>query len=214
MKPKLALRSVEQVRALADPLRLRIVELLVPAEHAAADLARMVGIPVTRVYHHLDLLLEAGLIEVTRRVPRRGIEERIFRASARRYELAEDLFAPDADAASSNATLEELARTVLVGGFETLVDGLRSGRVDPGAAGRGVLLQNRMLRITPAGFEALTRELPAWLDAFARRHRAPGSGGFRLALALFPGEQTDTPQPSGAKGDKKPPRRTRPRSRR
>lgn len=123
MKPRLALRSVEQVRALADPLRLRIVEALVPQERAALDLARLVGVPVTRVYHHLDLLLEAGLIDVVRRVPRRGMEERIFRASARRYVLADDLFGNDAAAGATSASFEELARTVLVGGFESLVEG-------------------------------------------------------------------------------------------
>ncbi|MBX3146087.1 MAG: winged helix-turn-helix transcriptional regulator [Gemmatimonadales bacterium] len=209
MKPRLALRSVEQVRALADPLRLRIVEALVPQERAALDLARLVGVPVTRVYHHLDLLLEAGLIDVVRRVPRRGMEERIFRASARRYVLADDLFGNDAAAGATSASFEELARTVLVGGFESLVEGLRTGRVDPGVASRGVLLQNRMLRITPAGFEALTRELPAWLDDFARRHRAAGSGGFRLALALFPGEGTETSVEPAIEGDATGPRRTR-----
>ncbi len=214
MKPKLALSTVEQVRALADPLRLRIVEVLVVREHGVADIARLVGVPVTRLYHHIDLLLKAELIDVVRQVPRRGLEERIFRASARRYELAEDLIAQDGDPEASSASLEELARTVLVGGFDDLVAGLQSGRVDPAAAGRGVLLQNRRLRITQAGFDALVRELPAWLDEFSRRHRARGLGGFRLALALFPaGKEADGSRSNdqeGAKGPSRPARRRAP----
>ncbi|MHB1328200.1 MAG: ArsR/SmtB family transcription factor [Gemmatimonadales bacterium] len=213
MKPKLALSTVEQVRALADPLRLRIVEVLVVREHAALDIAKQVGVPVTRLYHHLDLLLKAELIEVVRQVPRRGLEERIFRATARRYELAEDLLASDPDPSASSTSLEELARTVLVGAFDDLVEGLRSGRVDPGTAGRGVLLQNRRLRITQAGFDALVRELPLWLDQFARRHRASGLGGFRLALGVFPaGNEAEDSQSDGSERvESLPPARRRSR---
>lgn len=215
MKPKLVLRTVEQVRALADPLRLRIVEVLVVREHPALEIARLVGVPVTRLYHHIDLLLKAELIEVVRQVPRRGLEERIFRASARRYELAEDLLAQDTDSVASSASLKELARTVLVGGFDDLVEGLRSGRVDPETAGRGVLLQNRRLRITQAGFDALVQELPLWLDQFARRHRAPGLGRFRLTLAVFPaGNEADGSPSSGPKRADDASRPARRRSRR
>jgi DNA-binding transcriptional ArsR family regulator len=84
MQDHQVLARLDQVRALADPLRLRLVEALVANELPVAGMARAVGAPVTRLYHHVDLLLGAGVIEVTRLVRRRGAEERFYRATARK----------------------------------------------------------------------------------------------------------------------------------
>ncbi len=66
-------------RALADPLRIRLYELLVAQPQSAKELARHVGLRPDRLYHHLGQLEEGKLIEIAeyRRLPG-GKVERVY----------------------------------------------------------------------------------------------------------------------------------------
>src|SRR5215218_3995895 len=57
---------VELARALGDPLRWRIVELLAGEQLCVAHLAEELGAAQPLVSHHLKVLREAGLIESDR----------------------------------------------------------------------------------------------------------------------------------------------------
>lgn len=72
-----AWRSVH--KALADPLRIRIVEALWETPRSAAELAACLGLPADRLYYHLGQLERAGLIEIVeyRRLAR-GKVERVY----------------------------------------------------------------------------------------------------------------------------------------
>src|SRR5438067_12502532 len=72
------LRSVH--RALADPLRIRLLECLWGQPQSAKELAEWVGMAPDRLYYHLAQLEEARLIEIAeyRRLPG-GKVERVYR---------------------------------------------------------------------------------------------------------------------------------------
>lgn len=52
-------------KALADPLRIRLLEWLWQTPRSARELAGCAGMPADRLYYHLRQLERAGLIEVT-----------------------------------------------------------------------------------------------------------------------------------------------------
>src|SRR5690242_8942448 len=57
--------DAETLRAIADPLRIAMLEaMLTRAEDAwsVKELAAVLGVPQTRLYHHIELLLERDLI--------------------------------------------------------------------------------------------------------------------------------------------------------
>ena len=54
-------------RALADPVRRRLLELLVARPAAAGELARRLALPRVNVSHHLSVLAAAGLVEQRQR---------------------------------------------------------------------------------------------------------------------------------------------------
>ena len=184
------LSRLEQVRALADPLRLRLVDALVARELPVAGLAKALDAPATRLYHHVDLLHEAGLIEITRRVKRRGGEERYYRAVARHYRLDDSLLSFASADGRSTEELVGVARSVLGSALEELIEGLRTGRVAPGKPGQSMMLEDRHMRLTAEGRVARSKELSSWLDDFARRYGSPRGGAYRLALAAFPAGPT------------------------
>jgi DNA-binding transcriptional ArsR family regulator len=73
----------EQLRALADPLRRTLLELLLERAATVTEMARAVDRPKSTVAYHVNSLVGAGLLRVvhTRRV--RAIEERYYGRVAR-----------------------------------------------------------------------------------------------------------------------------------
>ncbi|MGE5291763.1 MAG: ArsR/SmtB family transcription factor [Micromonosporaceae bacterium] len=53
----------DELRALADPLRARIVELLADEQLCTCHLAEMTGARQTNISNHLRVLREAGVVE-------------------------------------------------------------------------------------------------------------------------------------------------------
>src|SRR6516225_3047639 len=72
------LRSVH--RALADPMRIQLLECLWGKPQSAKELAAWASLPPDRLYYHLAQLEQAGLIEIGeyRRLPG-GKVERVYR---------------------------------------------------------------------------------------------------------------------------------------
>jgi DNA-binding transcriptional ArsR family regulator len=92
-------------RALADPLRIRLYELLVLQPQSAKELAERVGMRPDRLYHHLAQLEDGKLIEVAdyRRLPG-GKVERVYAPAT--VEPAGDNATPAEIALLLNAVLE------------------------------------------------------------------------------------------------------------
>lgn len=66
-------------KALADPLRIRLLEALWETPQSARELADRADLPADRLYYHLGQLERAGLIEIAEYRPlARGKVERVY----------------------------------------------------------------------------------------------------------------------------------------
>src|SRR4051812_34873337 len=78
-------RGTEQAASLlGHPLRLKVLELLAQPD-SASGLARKLGVPRQVVNYHLKALEGAGVVEFVEERPRRGMKERVVRATATSY---------------------------------------------------------------------------------------------------------------------------------
>ncbi|HJU97487.1 MAG TPA: helix-turn-helix domain-containing protein [Jiangellaceae bacterium] len=73
----------EQLRALADPLRATLLELLLERAATVTEMAHAVDRPKSTVAYHVNLLVGAGLLRVVRTRRVRAIEERYYGRVAR-----------------------------------------------------------------------------------------------------------------------------------
>jgi DNA-binding transcriptional ArsR family regulator len=96
--------SIEELRALADPVRLAILTALdAPAADGALpglavkELAQRLGEPPTKLYRHVKQLESAGLIEVAATRMVSGILEHRYRARQRDLRLSATLYRRHAD---------------------------------------------------------------------------------------------------------------------
>ena len=72
-----------QLRALADPLRATVLDLLLERAATVAELATAVGRPKSTVAHHVNVLVETGMLRVVRTRRVRAIDERYYGRTAR-----------------------------------------------------------------------------------------------------------------------------------
>jgi DNA-binding transcriptional ArsR family regulator len=73
----------EQLRALADPLRTTLLDLLHERAATVTELAQAVRRPKSTIAYHVNLLVNAGLLRVVRTQRVRAIEERYYGRIAR-----------------------------------------------------------------------------------------------------------------------------------
>src|SRR2546425_9203278 len=80
---QLVVTAPAQLRALADPLRATILDLLLECAATVAELAAAVQRPKSTVAHHVNVLVEAGMLRVVRTRRDRAIDERYYGRTAR-----------------------------------------------------------------------------------------------------------------------------------
>jgi len=89
-KPAAApLASLAQMRALAHPLRLQLLELFALAPRTTKQAAIVLGQPPTRLYHHVAALERVGLVRLRSTKRNRGTIEKHFEAVAPLMKLDE-----------------------------------------------------------------------------------------------------------------------------
>lgn len=79
--------SAREIKALAEPLRATLLELLLERAASVTELAAAVERPKSTVAHHVRVLLEADLVRVVRTRRVRAIDERFYGRTARVFPM-------------------------------------------------------------------------------------------------------------------------------
>jgi CO/xanthine dehydrogenase Mo-binding subunit len=87
---RLVLSTLAQIKALAEPLRYRVFELLTVEPRTAKQAAGLMGMKPTRLYHHFGVLEKAGLIRKVKTRKKRGTTEKYYEAVAQEVEIDPD----------------------------------------------------------------------------------------------------------------------------
>lgn len=95
--------TLDQARLLADEFKLRLLRAFADAPTTVKQVAAEWNEGPTRLYRHIDALLEAGLLRVVREQPKRGTVERTLQAVASRFEADPSLFDTGPDASGHEA---------------------------------------------------------------------------------------------------------------
>ena len=84
---ELTVDTPAQLKALGDPLRNTIVDLVLERAMSVTELADLLDRPRGSVAYHVDVLVDAGLLQVVRTRKVRAIEERFYGRPALTYVL-------------------------------------------------------------------------------------------------------------------------------
>jgi DNA-binding transcriptional ArsR family regulator len=187
--PVLRVADTDTLKAISDPTRMRLLEVMVTRQDPAwsvKELAAVLGVPQTRLYHHIELLSERGLLRAVEQRVVSGIIETRYRVAAKSFQLDRKLFAGDTDE----------AREILAGTLDAVFDRARleveeAVRADQAVLSpdsplhRQVFLSRAISRLTPARAEELRARLQALEDEFDTDD-TDDSAPYGLVVALYP----------------------------
>jgi len=192
--PQMVISNLETVRVIADPIRLRILELLILEPQPVKRLAASLDMPQTKLYYHVNLLEEHGLIRVVSTRVVSGIIEKQYGAVARSYRIYEALLSLSAAGAAD--TVDMMFSTMLDGLKDDLRRALASGLIDlrEDAPEEHKLTLIRMpVHLSPERAAELRARLKDLIQEFcpdpeALDASAPGSRLYHLLVAYFPSD--------------------------
>jgi DNA-binding transcriptional ArsR family regulator len=165
--------TLEESRALAHPVRLRIIRELYDGPLTNNELAQRLGRGKATVLHHVRALLDTGFVEALPPRPGpRGSREQPYRGTGKSWTLAMEL-GPEPDAgvdATLAAVLEELR-----------------------SAGDRLMESRAVLRLDETELNDLRDQLQSILDNFAAREPTPGGRTVGVYLNLYEPGTTTSP---------------------
>ena len=182
------LRELAQIKALADPLRQRLLREFVQTPQTTKQVAHALRENPTKLYHHVETLARAGLLKLVRTQQKRGTTERYYQAAAKQFSIDRNIFR---HLPGNISRSEKIAPDALFeNAFTSALSDIRDNVSDAAAAeGHSALLQGRICA-TPAEAAALRKKIQRLLE-----NRAPGTrtrrekgrpDQFEVLLAIYP----------------------------
>ena len=89
------IENLETLKVVADPLRLRILDAFGDKPHTVKQIAKVLEIPPNKLYYHVNMLEEHGLIRVVNTRLVSGIVEKTYRATAYLFVFSDEVFATE-----------------------------------------------------------------------------------------------------------------------
>lgn len=175
-----------------EPLRSRLLAMLAERPASATQLAGALDLPRQKVNYHLRALERHGLVELAEERPRRGVTERVLRASAATYVVspaalgaaaADPDHMPAEHRLSAHYLTAVAARAVGEVG-ELLRRADRAGRTLP-----SLTIDTEIRFRSAAERAAFADDLAAAVAALASRYHdgsAPGGRSHRLVVLAHP----------------------------
>lgn len=183
----LHLTTPEQLKAISDPLRLEMLELVAEEARTVKQIAEILGKPATKLYYHMNALEAAGFVKMVETRVKSGIIEKYYRTVAQNFQVDRNLL--KAGGPAGNAPLENMLVVV----FDATTDDVRrswaAGLLPmeaPPKKLRDKVVMTRSLYTLPeadiakftAKFNALLKELQA--------AETPDGAPYGLTLAFYP----------------------------
>jgi DNA-binding transcriptional ArsR family regulator len=160
------LEDLEQVHVLSTKARRRILQLLIEEPMTVTQLGRALEMPPPTVQHHVRELIRIGVVRLAATRERRGILEKYYRATARRFLLPKDPLAgrsPSEQLQTVNELLEDISHHV-----SAVLSGYHGGE-EPADA---VQLAVRVLHLRPEDLPRIAEQIEAILEPY-REPRHP-----------------------------------------
>ncbi len=179
----------EQLRAISDPLRLRIVELVLREALTVKQIATRLEQPPTKLYYHVAELEEAGFVTMVDTRVKSGIIEKYYRTSAENISVHPTLL--------NQATVMENDLTNLLAVFfdvttqevsRSLASGLISLDEEPPTSTGNYIVTRNMFRIPK---EEVPKIMEKFQDLFKELEAAEGRAGpdspnYACTLVFYP----------------------------
>ncbi len=185
--PERRIADVETIKALSDPLRLRILEVMTVGHAETFTVKRLatnLGVSQTKLYHHVNLLAERELIVPAGQRVVSGIIETSYRVGQLRISLDRSLLTGD-----DGAQMHEVLTTVFDGARDDIERGLATGAIGAGESAdpaTKLVLSKGLTRLTPEQALALRARVIELIETFDTDETSDEGRPYGLVLGFYP----------------------------
>lgn len=202
---EITISTLETLKVFSDPLRQQILLAMAESPRTVKQVAAETGRTATKLYYHVKLLEEHGLIRVTDTRVVSGIIEKRYQATALHYAIDRRLFAtdpaptvPDPDETTEIAAVEDaVPADPLMLALDSVFEPLRAeigrsvahGLIDlseDADAARKLRLVRGFARLRPEDAERLLAQMEMLMGEFEAADAGEGEVGYRMVWGLFP----------------------------
>jgi DNA-binding transcriptional ArsR family regulator len=173
-------RATQELRALAHPLRLRLVEEFAGGARTTMQVAAAMGEPPTRLYHHVNALERVGILKLARTRQVRGTTEKY-------YEVAKKTFGPKLGTRITRG-MKGSIRNLTYMLFEEARADLLAAIADPSKLTRDAapVALRVLLTVSPAQLARVRKELLALVESIQKecKRQPPPADALRWALTV------------------------------
>ncbi len=185
------LKNLDQMKVLADPLRIRILEAFCQ-ERTTKQVAELLGEKPTKLYHHVDTLERVGLIALSRTRQKRGTVEKYYLAVARTFRADSRVFQPKVKGGSEKSALRQMLSTIFDTTAAELASLIDRGEFETKAEDEGIVsfldvrASKAQLEKLRGKLHEIVRSLADDAEGAAAKDDDPLQGRYRLTLAYYP----------------------------
>jgi len=186
MKKIFTITGLSQLKALSDPLRQRILDGFSAKPATTRQVAESLGEKPTKLYHHVDLLEQAGLIKLIETRPNRGTVEKYYQATARKFAIAQNLLAGSSRAGEVANEVQTMVLNALQAGLADAQSGFASKILQTKADCYPIAATHARLRVSKKQIAELVRQIQKWSERCQAAHDEEGEVEYSLTLAFHP----------------------------
>jgi DNA-binding transcriptional ArsR family regulator len=204
MKTVHMLGTLKQLKAVTDPLRLRILDAFVHQSATTKQVATLLGENPTKLYHHVQILEEAGLIRLVKKRENRGIVERYYRAVAEGFMVDRAVLERTKGARPATRGYETLLLSAMEAALSDARKTVAAGLIQPVGQGQNALVCRHQFHGSEAAINRLMERVRAWIAECQEFDGGEGDLQFGLTIAFFPiGKKPRSRAPRGKSTGKK-----------
>lgn len=187
------INTLEQLRAVADPLRIQIIDLLISRPMTVTQLGEALSLAPAKIHYHVRELEKVGLLQLVEKREKGGVLEKYYQSIARDFSVSKDLFLtapPDDSLAALGAYIDQ-----------TKEDFLRAFRValERKDEQTSLTLSGGRVYVTPAEFRQLMDQITALLKQYENARGIEGEREMATAILAYMQEDAQQrPAPAGA----------------
>ena len=192
-KPTYIIKDMETLRAIADPLRTQILELLVKEPRTVKQVGEKLGLAPGKLYYHFNMLEKHGMIEVVETRQIANMLEKLYHATATEIELDPSLLSFTTDQG------KESIHTLLTSSLDSTRDDLvrslqaRAYNLEQGARPqpRKAFVKRAISRIPDNKADEFAERVLALVEEFEKADDAPSEENadqenYALTVVFYP----------------------------
>lgn len=188
--------DLETLRAVSDPLRVQILELLEGQVLTVRQVAEKLGLAPSKLYYHFGALEKIGLIEVAETRMVANMLEKTFTSTASLLEVDPSLFKFSKE--GDDEPLSILLASTIDATREDLLRSLQARRFQLGQGApeqpRRVIINRLVSHVSDARITEFQERLTQLLQEFEAEDKASQNGDqlYALTVALYPNFHFDS----------------------